>query len=225
MSLENIIKALLPINCFYNYEIEDDGRCHCSICVMNQVPDLKEKIKIDGCCCFNMPEVKEKIEIQAYEGVTMDKEIIEKLKDKEYVRAFGLMTPEEQEILRRVGWKNRLQLATNYNYENKFFYEEWIDDCDKIQNKGRHHLTFAIKPDYQPEPEYVDLEIVALGGFLGIKSGNTDIFPFPFTHLHCLPSLPTFEFLHSPGETFKITFWQVATKINEGKKVYARFRT
>jgi len=69
--------------------------------------------------------------------------IIEKLKDKDYVRAFGLMKPEEQEVLESVGWQNRLVYILN----------KWRTDSGKIKGNEREDLTYAIKPDYQPEPE------------------------------------------------------------------------
>ena len=45
---EKIAKALLPINCFYNYEIEVDGKCHNTNCMLNEVPELAGRILIDG---------------------------------------------------------------------------------------------------------------------------------------------------------------------------------
>jgi len=70
-------------------------------------------------------------------------DLIEKLKDKDYVRAFGLMKPEEQEVLESVGWQNRLVYILN----------KWRTDSGKIKGNEREDLTYAIKPDYQPEPE------------------------------------------------------------------------
>ena len=72
-------------------------------------------------------------------------ELINKLKDKKYVRAFGLMAPEEQECYRKVGPENCLY------YSSDGSWGETMGFCG-----GQ---TFAIKPDYQPEPEYVDKEI------------------------------------------------------------------
>ena len=80
-------------------------------------------------------------------------------------------------------------------------------------------------------PEYVDLEIVLdnTERWLGVYDKNCNTFlPFGFTHLHCLSSLPNFkEFWY---ETEKGNNWYftndglVATYIDEGKKVFARFR-
>jgi hypothetical protein len=76
-------------------------------------------------------------------------ELIEKLKDKNYVRAFGLMKPEEQKILDNAGFVNRLVFKSAV----------WADDFDRI-DKERHEYTFALKPGYQPEPVYIDIPIM-----------------------------------------------------------------
>jgi len=68
--------------------------------------------------------------------------LIEKLKDKTYVQAFELMTPEEQECFRKVGKKNCV--ASGQSWARP------IVDGSDFYPKG----TYAIKPNYQPEPEY-----------------------------------------------------------------------
>ncbi|HUX47306.1 MAG TPA: hypothetical protein VMV58_04770, partial [Desulfosporosinus sp.] len=108
-------------------------------------------------------------------------EMIEKLKKNKI--AFGLMSPEEQELLRKA------------NTSNCLFYNpggNWLTiRCDMDFDRDR---TYAIKPDYQPEPEYVDLEIFALDGWLMVqRDSNCEFLPYLQTHLHCLPSLPNFE--------------------------------
>ena len=73
-------------------------------------------------------------------------EMIEKLKDKNYVRAFGLMTPEEQECFRKVGKKNCLC----------FHGAQWGEGMGDLYNGNdcfNYRFTYAIKPDYQFEPE------------------------------------------------------------------------
>jgi len=65
MSTEAIAKALLPVNCFYHYEIRN-GRCFGTECMMNQDEGLREKIKKNGCGCFNMPKVIEMAEKEAH---------------------------------------------------------------------------------------------------------------------------------------------------------------
>ena len=147
-------------------------------------------------------------------------EMIEKLKDKDYVRAFGLMKPEEQECLKKVRKENCV-----------IFNDTWAlpyQLCQPFENR----FTYAIKPDYQPEPEFVDLEIVeGKDGFLGVY--NKEPIPmtnFPFVHLHCLPSLPNFEGFYMPDPVITdgheyLFIGTVARNIAEGKKVYARFRS
>lgn len=162
--------------------------------------------------------------------------MIEKLKKNE--KPFMLLSPDEQDLLDGVGWKNRIVLGPS----------GWKDDCDKIRGRERIHLTYAIKPDYQPEPDTcqycgacrmvrpsgkwqynchcydpdrrpektVDLEIENFDGWLGVKTDDR----IPFIHLHCLPSMPSFQgfFVGS----MKLRFDEVSTHM-EGKP-YARFR-
>jgi hypothetical protein len=144
-------------------------------------------------------------------------ELIKKLKDKDYVRAFGLMMPEEQECFRKAGAKNCL----------KFFSDSGWGKCEHLEWDA---FTYAIKPDYQPEPEFVDLEIkkdTRGNRWLGVEKTDKIDFGIPadFLSLHCLPSLPNFErfWWNNDGD---FTFIEdVARKRNEGKKVFARFRT
>jgi len=149
----------------------------------------------------------------------MNKELIEQLKDKNYVRAFGLMTPEEQECFRKVGKKN-CRWFTGAN---------WVECADPF-TWGRV-ATYAIKPDYQPEPEFVDLEIVSLAcsdigkqgiQLLGVLS--VSFLPYHFTHLHCLPNLPNFEGFKEEHVEGTLAIERIARYIHEGKKVFARFR-
>ena len=151
------------------------------------------------------------------------KELIEKLKKNKTV--FGLMSSEERECFKKVGKKNCLC----------FHGGQWggpnnSNDCFNYQ------FTYAIKPDYQPEPEFVDLEIVrhAEGTveqtwWLGVWADKRAELPHAFTHLHCLPSLPNFEgFWHDydkkMGRRYFCNITEAAPKISEGHKVYARFR-
>ena len=146
------------------------------------------------------------------------KELIEKLKKNKTV--FGLMSSEERECFKKVGKKNCLC----------FHGGQWggpnnSNDCFNYQ------FAYAIKPDYKPEPEFVDLEIERSDGWLGVSKWGDDamFLPFEFTHLHCLPSLPNFEgFWHDydkkMGRRYFCNITEAAPKISEGKKVYARFR-
>ena len=158
-------------------------------------------------------------------------EMIEKLKDKTFVRAFGLMEetlPGSQAVYRKVGKKNCIVYGGKERGWWRTAVAEGFDDL----------CTYAICQSYQPEPEYVDLEIVkGNDNFLGIhrRIFNDPPIPFSFTHLHCVPSLSGFNcFWHDEGPgiagkgyMLKNAFWSiglVSPKKDEGKKVYARFR-
>ena len=146
------------------------------------------------------------------------KELIEKLKDKNYVRPFGLLSPEEQECLKKAGKNNCLVYTV-------------LGDWKKGKAYFINISTYAIKPDYQPEPEYEDVEIKVFStNRLGIvyrqkcfTNPNSIMIP-----LHELPSLPNFEgfwFDTDTGTRFNFTDdGPVATYRDEGKTVYASFR-
>ena len=151
--------------------------------------------------------------------------LIEKLKDKTYVRAFGLMTQEEQECFEEVKSKNCLWYHGNGSIG-------WAGNSGAF-NKFDKFTTYAIKPDYRPEPEYVDLEIIELnqdaGKWLGVLQAlepTVDFLPYSFTHLHCLSSLPNFEEFHTKHDKGRqiILSEHVANRISLGKTVFARFR-
>ena len=148
-------------------------------------------------------------------------EMIEKLKKNK--KAFGLLEPEEQECFKNVRKINCL-------WYHGSGVNDWGSDSGAF-SKFDNQTTYAIKPDYKPEPEFVDLEIrVKSDGtwrWLGVPdcAGNYDWLPHHFTHLHCLPSLPNFElFWYEDTNTIRIDLDEVAHRIHEGKTVYARFR-
>jgi len=148
--------------------------------------------------------------------------VIEKLKDKSYVRAFGLMEetlPGSQECFRKVGIDNCLLYGDGWNLAGGEFIE---------------YYTYAIKPDYQPEPEFVDLEIKVYDGKLVVEWGqHAPIYPSSgicpdFTVINCLPSLPNFHCFWHEFQGGKVEFYtdgKVSKLRDEGKTVYARFRT
>ena len=74
------------------------------------------------------------------------KEIIEKLKDPNQAQPFGLRSPEEQEVFREAGPENSLLYTVT---------ESWVTPT----GLNGPNSTFILKPGYEPEPEYVDLEI------------------------------------------------------------------
>ena len=138
-------------------------------------------------------------------------ELIEKLKDKNYVRAFGLMTPKEQECFRKVGIPNCELFCQDLHWDKLN-----STDCDF----GTLY-TYAIKPDYQPEPEFVDLEIIRSGSWLGCVCTK----PEGFYSLERLPSLPNFEGFKVIGNSeLAILTEHVAMHCNAKDKVIARFR-
>ena len=141
-------------------------------------------------------------------------DLIKKLKDKNYVRALGLMSPEEQKCFKEVGQDN-CEVFCGCNLWNNSICHRFLEVS-----------TYAINPDYKPEPEFVNLEIVIGGDWLGVHRADAEgkvVLPHGFTHLHCLPSLPNFvEFYYKYGIT--LSFIHVAPKIFDGKKVFARFR-
>ena len=149
-------------------------------------------------------------------------EMIEKLKKNK--KAFGLLEPEEQECFKNVRKINCL-------WYHGSGVNDWGSDSGAF-SKFDNQTTYAIKPDYKPEPEYVDLEIVENGNWLGIVLTDTNkvpltIVPYVFTKLYELPSLPNFEQFYQSfgGKPCYVSTNYVAKFISEGKKVFARFRS
>ncbi|MHC4346345.1 MAG: hypothetical protein ACYSUP_16850 [Planctomycetota bacterium] len=124
-----------------------------------------------------------------------DSELIAKLKDPKQARPFGLLSDEEQAILERATKRNCLW----YTGSNEF--------CQSLFDGFTVHYTYVLKPDYEPEPDYEDIEIVECRGLLGIWNHHVQGrgrpypgFPYDFIHLHCVVSLPTFEQIVSKNE-------------------------
>ena len=146
----------------------------------------------------------------------MNKDLINQLKNNE--KALGLLSIEEKACFEKVGKENCLC------YSESGWQEVGIGTFLKS-------MIYAIKSDYQPEPEYVGLEIVKCeqdsGEWLGVHSDGFSFLPYQFTHLHCLPSLPSFVGFYyeraggiTPGSIFATS---VAKKIRQGETVCARF--
>lgn len=147
-----------------------------------------------------------------------EQEIIKNLQDKTYVRAFGLMSPEQQEVYRKVGIKNCIMYYGGISWP-EYNDMRFLKDC---YGKWVDYLVYAIKPDYKPEPEFEDLEIgkfydAAGDLILGVEIADK------FFSISQLPSLPNFvEFNENKQRNLLIE--DVANKHREGKTVYARLR-
>ena len=157
------------------------------------------------------------------------KEMIEKLKDKSYVRAFGLMSEEEQKVFEQTGRPNCLF----YSNDNKW------ETLNKSYDEFYNEMTYAIRPDYQPAFEDLEIEedigiIIGtlcprmLGCYYPTKTG--DLPRETFVKISDLPSLPDFDGFYEEANDLKeglkmgLDIELVARKHYEGKKVFARFR-
>jgi len=152
--------------------------------------------------------------------------LIEKLKANK--RPWIFLTIEEKDCLRKA---NETGMVENliYNGEWECLGKPW-----KGLGSGKNG-TYRIKPDYQPEPEFEDLEIVKYyqgvakqACWLGVWKEDYDFLPYEFTHLHCLPSLPNFnKFWFTDdltGKECKVLYSDVSNARDQGSKVFARFR-
>lgn len=156
-----------------------------------------------------------------------EQEIIKKLKDNEAHRIFADMSKEEQAILNKLYSKKNVQFLSN-----SMMWElvAGYGTCCK-------NTIYRIAPDYQPEPEYVDLEIVRHTEgieqiwWLGVWKCNGgkryDFLPWGFTHLHVLPSLPNFEgfYINKYPDWTPAEYQRISHRIEvEKKTVFARLR-
>ena len=149
-------------------------------------------------------------------------ELIKKLKDNKVGWMF--LSKDEQDCMKQANDEGMIQ---NLKYDGDWegFAKPWA-----LLGHGSNEI-FRIKPDYQPEQEFVDLEIVKhsqvtveQNWWLGVwKYSDLEehkFLPYLFTHLHCLPSLPNFQGFFV-GD-MRIRCEEVSTHM-EGKP-YARFR-
>ena len=86
-----------------------------------------------------------------------DKERIEILKDKGGAQAFGLLDPKFRDILEKVGISRCLIFDGNIG---------WIFTKTDEFYQG---LTYILDPNYEPEPEYIEIEIVLFNGSCRLK--------------------------------------------------------
>lgn len=135
----------------------------------------------------------------------MNKELVEKLKNKDYVREFSRMSKEERELYKKVGARNCVR------YSSVLGTCGWYDAFDFYEQ-----FSYAIKPDYQAEPEYEDVEIKQSEpfGVLGITIDGQ------FHALHEIPSMPNFRGFISCG--VEIPMEEVAGALDQKTKVIAR---
>jgi hypothetical protein len=138
-----------------------------------------------------------------------EKEIIEKLKKPTLAQPFGLLPESQQDILGTAGKANCL-----------YYRGSWEQP---VRGRFADDTTYILKPDYQPEPEYEDINIVGYGLYLGAYGGLGSILPHHFNHLHILTALPSFVGFFRLDNRNRVRPDCVATKIREGHKVVARF--
>jgi len=77
-----------------------------------------------------------------------DKEIITKLKNKDTAQAFGICTLEERIMYRKAGKENCVAVDSSGNWR----HPNTLDSNTDFDNR----LTYAIKPDWEPEQGYED---------------------------------------------------------------------
>jgi len=97
------------------------------------------------------------------------------------------MSEDEQEVYRKVHRENCLIYEPKGEWSKTHitsFHSNYFDNSS----------TYAIKPDYQPEPEYMDLEIELKGGHLGCWITQTEWQP-----IHTFVSLSNFEGFYLRG--------------------------
>ncbi len=149
-----------------------------------------------------------------------EQNLIEQLKDPKQARPFGLLKKYFPQKARQI--ESAFPDGCLIHSARGEFFEMRATAREPSLN-----CTYILKPDYQPEPEYVDLEIELLAnGFYGACKDKKCIGPLPyaFTPLHCLPSLLGFDhFVSEGGQTLHLE--HIAQTIRISKKVYARFRT
>jgi len=141
-----------------------------------------------------------------------DKEIIQKLKDKKTVRAFGLCSKEEQTVYKEADKKNCLCVSD---------VGTWVLPVKQGFDK---RITYAINEDWEPEPEY-DYRPVLISdsGMCGIEIPHTN---------------DTYNVMVAAGDKdFNVYFYDqpndrrayvspdcVANAMADGKTVFGRFR-
>ncbi len=144
----------------------------------------------------------------------MNKELqerIKKLQDPKQARPFGLLSKEEQDCLRKANLCGAVLM-----YRVKWTSAaKWDFDCP--------WNAYILKPDYEPQPEYEDIEVVAdVEGALRLK--HSIFGKFGHLRIDIISSRRGFvRFWYDDDDESYTCLENVATRIREGHKVYARF--
>ncbi len=139
---------------------------------------------------------------------------IEKLKDQKQAVPLWMRTKEEQEIITRARPEDRL--VTHY--------ESWPNWQTSISTKPHRDSVYILKPGYEPEPEYDEIEIVR---------GDSDLWlvlikDMPGRSCRCLydcgihPAFVCFHYMDGAETTIpgNVPNW---LRQNPGQIMYARF--
>lgn len=145
-------------------------------------------------------------------------------------RAYAFFDAEHPASHKIVGMINRLReacdrlgrLQANLTFTEQELGAANAELKDLKEMKLWKPENLQSKSNYQPEPEFVDLEIIRSGSWLGCVCTK----PEGFYELGRLPGLPNFEgfkLIHNGGEQ-SILLEHVANNLNQKNKVIARFR-
>lgn len=52
MNINNLIEAILPINCKFNFEVSSDGKCYSKTCALNENEEVAKLIEKNGCSIY-----------------------------------------------------------------------------------------------------------------------------------------------------------------------------
>ena len=137
----------------------------------------------------------------------MNREIIETMKVN--TRGWMFLSPAEQECLREVSKDGGVD---NLEYDGEWKSEEL---CSMVTPSS----IWRIRSDYEPEPEYIDIEVVRVKGENRLKEGCPNS---QYTYLWWVQCDKDFVgFLTDEGW---IALDRVATTLYSGDFVVARFR-
>ena len=136
--------------------------------------------------------------------------IIEHLKDKSKAQPYGLRTEEEQAVLKKAGPANCIHATGNEHLEWSQSKHTWAG------------AAYILKPDYQPEPEFIDIELVLDGVFWELKKAMPGC--AAFTRVERAPIHQQFVHFRKDSNHYTRHAGRATDWANEGQKVVARFR-